>query len=166
VIWLSKARDVRAQQVDPRRRADLLPWFGPHATEAKFPGTASRAPSSGKCQDRALRDGATRLTFRILQDDATRAQWPHASEAYNIVTVGHSLDIELVTRNTGNAAVTIGDAFHTYFEVGDIRRCTIHGSAIARISTRWMVARRNSRPARSPSKAKWIAFTSTRPPTC
>jgi D-hexose-6-phosphate mutarotase len=74
-----------------------------------------------------LRDGATRLTFRIVQDDATRAQWPHATEALNIVTVGRTLELELVTRNTGSAAVTLGDAFHTYFEVGDIRRCTIHG---------------------------------------
>jgi glucose-6-phosphate 1-epimerase len=75
----------------------------------------------------ALRDGATRLTFRIVQDDATRALWPHATEALNIVTIGRTLDIELVTRNTGNNPITIGDAFHTYFEVSDIRRCTIHG---------------------------------------
>jgi glucose-6-phosphate 1-epimerase len=62
-----------------------------------------------------------------VQDDATRAQWPHASEALSIVTVGRTLDIELVTRNTGSSAITVGDAFHTYFEVSDIRHCAIHG---------------------------------------
>jgi len=104
------------------------PWFGPHASEAKFPGHGfARTATWEVVETSALRDGRTRLVFKIVQDDATRAQWPHATEALNIVTVGRALDIELVTRNTGSAAVTIGDAFHTYFEVGDIRRCTIHG---------------------------------------
>ena len=128
VIWLSKAATfVHGKSI--RGGVPICwPWFGPHASEAKYPGHGfARTVNWEMVKSEALRDGATRLTFRILQNDTTRAQWPHASEAYNIVTVGRSLDIELVTRNTGNAAITIGDAFHTYFEVGDIRHCTIHG---------------------------------------
>jgi glucose-6-phosphate 1-epimerase len=74
-----------------------------------------------------LRDDRTRITFRIVQDDATKAQWPHASEALCVVTVGPALEIELVTRNTGSQTITVGDAFHTYFEVSNIGHCRIHG---------------------------------------
>ena len=128
VIWLSKATKFAPGKSIRGGVPICWPWFGPHATEAKFQGHGfARTVMWEVVKTDTLRDGATRLTFRIVQDDATRAQWPHATEALNIITIGRSLDIELVTRNTGNAAVTIGDAFHTYFEVGDIRRCTIHG---------------------------------------
>jgi glucose-6-phosphate 1-epimerase len=128
VIWLSKAAKFVPGKSIRGGVPVCWPWFGPHATEAKFPGHGfARTAMWEVIETRALRDGRTRLVFKIVQDDATRAQWPHATEALNIVTIGRALDIELVTRNTGSAAVTIGDAFHTYFEVGDIRRCSIHG---------------------------------------
>jgi len=128
VIWLSKAAKFAPGKSIRGGVPVCWPWFGPHASEAKFPGHGfARTVMWDVVKTEALRDGSTRLTFKILQDDTTCVQWPHATEALNIVTIGRSLDIELVTRNTGNAAVTIGDAFHTYFEVGDIRRCTIHG---------------------------------------
>ena len=128
VIWLSKAAKFAPSKSIRGGVPICWPWFGAHATQPKFPGHGfARTVMWEVTKTEALRDGGTRLTFRIVQDDATRAQWPHATEALNMVTVGRSLDIELVTRNTGNGPVTIGDAFHTYFEVSDIRRCTIHG---------------------------------------
>ena len=128
VIWLSRAAKFVPGKSIRGGVPICWPWFGAHATEAKFPGHGfARTALWEVLKTEALRDGATRLTFRIVQDDATKAQWPHASEALVIVTAGQSLDIELITRNTGKGPFTIGDAFHTYFEVSDIRRCTIHG---------------------------------------
>ena len=43
------------------------------------------------------------------------------------MVVGAALEIELVTRNLSNNAITIGDALHTYFEVSDVRKLSIHG---------------------------------------
>ncbi len=128
VIWLSRAAKFVPGKSIRGGVPVCWPWFGPHATEAKFPGHGfARTAMWEVMATESLRDGATRMTFRIVQDDATRAQWPHASEALNIVTVGKTLEIELVTRNTGSAPFTLGDAFHTYFEVSDIRDCRIHG---------------------------------------
>jgi len=128
VIWLSRfAKFAPGKSI--RGGAPICwPWFGPHATEAKFPGHGfARTVAWEVVGTRALRDGATEVSFRIVQDAATKAQWPHATEALNIVTVGRSLDLALVTRNLGGSAITVGDAFHTYFEVSDIRQCAIHG---------------------------------------
>ena len=128
VIWLSKFAKFAPGKSIRGGVPVCWPWFGAHATEAKFPGHGfARTVQWEVVSTEALRDGATRLTFRIVQDEATRAQWPQASEALNVVTVGKALEIALVTRNTGSAPFTLGDAFHTYFEVSDIRDCRIHG---------------------------------------
>jgi len=128
VIWLSKFATFAPGKSIRGGAPVCWPWFGAHASEAKYPGHGfARTVMWEVIKTEALRDGATRLTFRIVQDDATRAQWPHASEALNVVTVGKALEIALVTRNTGAAPFTLGDAFHTYFEVSDIRHCHIHG---------------------------------------
>ena len=104
------------------------PWFGPHATESAFPGHGfARTVPWEVLKTEALAGGGTRLVLRIVQSDATRAQWPHPSDCLCEITVGKTLDIDLVTRNTGSAPIVIGDALHTYFQVSDIRQCTIHG---------------------------------------
>lgn len=128
VIWLSKsAKFVPGKSI--RGGVPVCwPWFGPHAVEPKFPGHGfARTAMWDVIEAKVLNEGSTQLTFRIRQDDATRVQWPHASEALNIITVGKTLGLELVTRNTGASAITVGDAFHTYFEVSDIRHCRIEG---------------------------------------
>jgi glucose-6-phosphate 1-epimerase len=128
VIWLSKAAKFAPGKSIRGGVPVCWPWFGPHATESKFPGHGfARTVMWEPVEAKALPDGATRIVFKIVQDDATRAQWPHATEAFSFITVGSALEIELVTLNTGPSPVTVGDAFHTYFEVSDIRRCTIHG---------------------------------------
>jgi len=128
VIWLSRAAKFAPGKSIRGGVPVCWPWFGPHRTEPKFPGHGfARTVPWDVVDTRTLKDGSTQLTFRIQQNDTTRAQWLHASEALNIVTVGQILDIELATRNTGTAPFTIGDAFHTYFEVSDIRSCRIHG---------------------------------------
>ncbi|MEK6550223.1 MAG: D-hexose-6-phosphate mutarotase [Pseudomonadota bacterium] len=128
VIWLSKAAKFSPGKSIRGGVPVCWPWFGPHATESVFPGHGfARTVMWDVIEAQAMADGGTRLSFRIRQDDAIRAQWPHASEAMNIVTVGKTLELELVTRNTGATAITVGDAFHTYFEVSDIRHCRIDG---------------------------------------
>ena len=104
------------------------PWFGPHDQEAGFPGHgfARTVPWAVEAAQ-ALPDGTTRLALALQQSEATRAQWPHASSLRSVITVGRELRIELITANQGDTAFRIGEALHTYFAVGDIRRAPIHG---------------------------------------
>jgi D-hexose-6-phosphate mutarotase len=104
------------------------PWFGPHEREASFPGHgfARTVPWSVE-ETGALPDGTTRITLALQQSEATRAQWPHASSAQSVITVGRELTIALTTRNLGATDFVIGEALHTYFAVGDVRQAPIHG---------------------------------------
>lgn len=104
------------------------PWFGPHATEAAFPGHGfARTVPWAVVGTETLADGATRLTLELQHSDATRAQWPHPSSVRNVVTVGRTLALDLVTRNLGEAPFVLGEALHTYFAVSDIRQAPIQG---------------------------------------
>lgn len=104
------------------------PWFGAHASEAGYPAHGYvRTMPWAVTHIEALADGGHRLNFRFIDNDTSRTQWPHPCELELVLTLGASLEAELITRNTGNEAFTIGEALHTYFQVSDVREITIDG---------------------------------------
>ncbi len=128
VIWLSRAAGFAPGKSIRGGVPVCWPWFGPHATDPKLPahGFARTVPWE-VIGTRALADGATRLDFRLAQSEATHALWSHASLLECRISVGTALEIDLVTRNADRSAVTIGEALHAYFEVGDVRHIVIRG---------------------------------------
>jgi D-hexose-6-phosphate mutarotase len=130
VIWLSsKAKFAPGKSI--RGGVPLCwPWFGPHATESAYPGHGFARTMPWSLTDaRKLPDGRARLEFAPVMDDAARAQWPHASTVKYSVTVGQELVVGLATKNTGNNPFTLGQALHTYFQIGDIRQASVAGLA-------------------------------------
>ncbi len=128
VIWLSKlARFVPGKSI--RGGVPICwPWFGPHATDGKLPGHGyARTVMWDVLETKALPDGSTFLRFGLIENDTTRAQWPHACSVQLEATVGKALRVELVTRNTGNAAFQLGEALHTYLHISDVGQMAIRG---------------------------------------
>ncbi len=133
VVWLSSAAKF-APGKSIRGGVPLCwPWFGPHATaatESAYPGHGFARTIPWELLDaRMLPDGRVRLEFAPVMNDAARAQWPHPSTVKYGVTVGQELDVALATSNTGNIAFELGQALHTYFQVGDVRQATVAGLA-------------------------------------
>ena len=128
VIWLSKAAKF-APGKSIRGGVPLCwPWFGPHATEAGYPGHGfARTLPWALAGARRLPDGRVRLSFEPEMNEAARAQWPHASTVKNTVTVGQELVVGLSTKNTGSVPFQLGQALHTYFEIGAIGQASIAG---------------------------------------
>jgi glucose-6-phosphate 1-epimerase len=104
------------------------PWFGPHPTDPTKPdhGFARTRPWS-VLDTTAMPDGATRVRLGLTDDAATRALWPHAFALELTVTVGATLEVTLVARNTGHEPFVCGGALHSYFRVGDATAITIQG---------------------------------------
>jgi glucose-6-phosphate 1-epimerase len=128
LIWLSpQAKFAEGKSI--RGGVPICwPWFGPHATEAHYPGHGFARTVPWQLLDaRSLPDGRFCLEFELIHSEATRAQWHYASTVRNIVTVGQELEIELATTNTDVTAFQLSQALHTYFAVGDIRRASIAG---------------------------------------
>ncbi len=128
VVWVSKFAKYAAGKSIRGGVPICWPWFGAHATDSKLPGHGyARTVMWGVLETKALPDGATFVRFGLIETDATHAQWPHASTVQLEVTVGKTLKVDLVTKNTGSNAFTLGEALHTYFHISDVGQMTIRG---------------------------------------
>jgi glucose-6-phosphate 1-epimerase len=80
-------------------------------------------------------DGAHRAVavLRLIDNDATRALWPHPFSAELTVTVGGSvLEVALAVTNTGDTPFGFTAALHPYFRVRDAYACQVRGLSGAR----------------------------------
>lgn len=104
------------------------PWFGkdPEGLGRPSHGFARNLMWSVK-ETSTTSDGETLVSLGLIDTEDTREVWPHAFNLTLTVTVGKTLKLELLTRNTGNEDFTITQALHTYFNVGDINQASITG---------------------------------------
>jgi glucose-6-phosphate 1-epimerase len=104
------------------------PWFGAD------PDDQGR-PAHGFVRNRqwevsgseSLADGSTKVVLGLADSEETREIWPHPFKLNIEITVGDSLGVALVTHNNGDENVTISQALHTYFYVGDIGKVRVLG---------------------------------------
>jgi len=104
------------------------PWFGAD------PENSGR-PAHGFVRNRqwevsaseSLADGSTRVVLSAVDSNETRNIWPHPFRLDIEITVGDSLRVALVTHNTGENNITISQALHSYFQVGDISQVRVLG---------------------------------------
>ena len=128
VIWLSQLARLAPGKSLRGGIPVCWPWFGPHAAQAGFPGHGyARTVSWAVTHASGLADGATQITLELINSDQTRAMWNHPCKLTLAVTVGETLKLTLTTGNLGDDAFVIGEALHTYFQVGDIARTRVLG---------------------------------------
>lgn len=121
VMWLSPQR---AALPTPIRGGSPVcwPYFGRQ-------GQSSDVPSHGfvrtlpwqLTQSRRLADGSIELTLAPPALDALPLRLTM------VVVVGTTLKQQLITENTGSAPVTLTQALHNYFRVGDASRVDVDG---------------------------------------
>ena len=128
VLWLSQYGKFAAGKSIRGGVPVCWPWFGPHPSEAGFPAHGyARTVMWEVLETGTGANGETRIHFGLIETEATRNQWPHASEVQVRVTIGSALRVELVTRNNGNMPIELGEALHTYFHISDVADVVIHG---------------------------------------
>jgi len=104
------------------------PWFGPDPEERGRPAHGFvRNRQWQVAASESLADGSTKVVMSLSDSDATRKFWPHHFTLSIEITVGDTLKVELVTHNSGDKPVTISQALHTYFQVGDIGKVRVLG---------------------------------------
>lgn len=105
------------------------PWFG------DYPDAKARLPAHGLVRNRhwalesitATQHGGTELKLRIDDNPESRADWPHSFDLALRVSVGETLELSLMTTNTGTTPFTITEALHAYFAVDDAGAVQING---------------------------------------
>ena len=105
-----------------------FPWFRAKADDPQ-------APAHGLVRTREWRldataaeeDGAAVVICSTESDDATRRWWPHEFHLLHRITVGRTLRMELIAKNTGSASFRFEEALHTYFRVGAVEGVRVRG---------------------------------------
>jgi len=104
------------------------PWFGPDPEDKGRPGHGFvRAAQWEVLETQQMENGATRLRLGITENEQTLESWPHNFALAIEVTVGKQLDVSLITINTEENDLTLTQALHTYFKVGDIGQVSVKG---------------------------------------
>lgn len=104
------------------------PWFGADPEGKGRPGHGFvRNRGWNMVATEALANGDIKVTVGLDDTSETQAIWPHAFSLRQEIVVGDTLNLSLITRNTGKEKFTITQAFHTYFKVGDIAQAKVLG---------------------------------------
>jgi glucose-6-phosphate 1-epimerase len=104
------------------------PWFGADPDDRGRPAHGFvRNRQWEVSASESLADGSTRVVLGLGDSESTRDIWPHPFKLSIEITVGDSLRVALLTHNTGDKSITISQALHTYFRVGDISKVRVLG---------------------------------------
>jgi D-hexose-6-phosphate mutarotase len=105
------------------------PWFGPHSSNASYPAQGfARTTNWEVISTEELDDGdSSRISFSMQPQPDNEQMWPADTSVQYQLTIGAKLEMELITHNNGAEQITIGQALHTYFRVGDVSKVLVHG---------------------------------------
>ncbi|MGA8863347.1 MAG: D-hexose-6-phosphate mutarotase [Gallionella sp.] len=128
VVWLSRDAKLAVGKSIRGGVPVCWPWFGAHASDATFPGHGfARTVPWQVVETETGPGGSTRITLQLVENEKTRTQWPHPSKLNLTIIVADILHMELTTENTGTSDFVIGEALHTYFQIGDIGAVRVTG---------------------------------------
>ena len=128
LLWMSSAAKPAPNKSLRGGIPVCWPWFGAHPAQAAFPAHGfTRTAQWEVAASQALAEGSTRLTLELPQSAMPAGLWAYPCRLRLVVTAGKTLDLDLITENTGDAPFTITEALHTYFNISDIGDISIAG---------------------------------------
>jgi glucose-6-phosphate 1-epimerase len=127
VVWLSPAARFAPGKSMRGGAPVCWPWFGPHSEDPAKPAHGFARNRDWDVREVASLTEGTRVVMGFAPNDAERAIWPYDAELMLAVTLGERLRFDLTTRNLGGESISITQAIHTYFQVGDIGSVRVEG---------------------------------------
>lgn len=128
VLWLSSnARYVEGRSI--RGGVPICwPWFGAHPTDSSYcPHGFARVIPWQLVKSGILPNGTTRLLLEMTLTEVAKKQLSYPFQLTLEITIGNYLRLEMTTRNLANHPFMIGEAFHTYFNVSDVKNTHVTG---------------------------------------
>ena len=103
------------------------PWFGPNPTDSSKPAHGFVRQMTWEVDVARETEAGVDVVLKLSDSADTKALWPHAFSARLHVHMGASLQVTLQVTNTDTTTWSMTGALHTYFNVEDVRKVTIHG---------------------------------------
>lgn len=128
IIWVSPTALFNGKKPVRGGVPVCWPWFGGHPTEEGKPAHGFVRNATWHLDEvNALDNGVTEVVMSIASSDETMAIWPHAFHLELRIEVGEKLAMTLTTHNPNDYDLTITEAMHTYFAIGDCQNAVIKG---------------------------------------
>ncbi|HSI37619.1 MAG TPA: D-hexose-6-phosphate mutarotase [Methylotenera sp.] len=128
VLWLS---DQSRYETGRSIRGGIplcWPWFGAHPTDSSLcmHGFARVTPFS-VIDIGQTNNGNTRVILQMKHTENAQRQLSYPYTLVLTIEVGATLSIKLATTNRATQPFFMGEAFHTYFNIGDVEKVSIAG---------------------------------------
>jgi len=127
VVWLSPAARFAPGKSLRGGAPVCWPWFGPHPRDPGKPAHGFARNRDWDVREVTSLTQGTRIVMAFAPNDAERVMWSYDAELTLAVTLGERLRFDLTTRNLGSEPITVTQAIHTYFRVGDIGAVRVEG---------------------------------------
>jgi len=128
VLWLSSnARYIEGRSI--RGGVPICwPWFGAHPTDSSYcPHGFARVITWKVMNVCQLPNGTTRLLLEMPLTEVAKKQLSYPFQLTLQITIGNYMRLEMTTKNLANHPFMIGEAFHTYLNVSDVKNTHITG---------------------------------------
>lgn len=105
-----------------------FPWFRAKAGDPLAPAHGFVRTKEWRLDSvSADEDGSVIVTCSTESDESTRRWWPHEFRLVNRVTIGRTLRLELIAKNSGSDPLSFEEALHTYFRVAEAENVRVRG---------------------------------------
>lgn len=103
------------------------PWFGDHPENPAAPKHGLARVLPWQLENIAAEKDTVTVTLSLDQAQEFERWWPHPFSMRFEASFGQELKLAFTYTNRSSDAITLGEALHTYYAVGDIQRTRIHG---------------------------------------
>jgi glucose-6-phosphate 1-epimerase len=128
VLWVS---DKSRYEVGRSIRGGIplcWPWFGAHPTDSSLCMHGFARVTPFKVIDVGQNpNGYTRVILEMTQTENAQRQLSYRYTLVLTIEIGETLSLKLSTTNRARQPFFMGEAFHTYFQIGDISKVKITG---------------------------------------
>lgn len=128
LLWVSPADDYLPGSGIRGGIPVCWPWFGMHANEG-WPQHGFARTRLWQLERTHISNERVELSFVLKLSDEDKDYWPHDTEVRLDFVLSDSLKVSLINRNLSEQNVTLTQALHSYFPIGDIHQLRATGFA-------------------------------------
>lgn len=128
VLWLSQESRYEAGRSIRGGIPLCWPWFGAHPTDSSLcmHGFARVTPFT-VIDIGQMNNGYTRVILQMKHTENAQRQLSYPYTLVMTIEIGETLSIKLSTTNRATQPFFMGEAFHTYFNIGDVEKVSVTG---------------------------------------
>lgn len=126
LLWVSSADDYQPGNGIRGGIPVCWPWFGAHENP-EYPQHGFGRNKVWSLESVNMRNQVVDLVFTLPQSEFERQYWPHNTQVKVLFTLSETLSLSIINTNLGDSHVSLTQALHSYFPIGDIHQLKATG---------------------------------------